>query len=64
MYPVRVCALALAAAISACGVDDQRVFTAFMGSSSHRANVLGPYGFIGTAWAVAGRTGYIAVEFG
>jgi uncharacterized protein YkwD len=46
------------------GADDQRIFTGFMSSSAHRANILGPYRFIGTAWVVAGRTGYLAVEFG
>jgi uncharacterized protein YkwD len=46
------------------GIDDQRIFTAFMNSSGHRANILGQYRFIGTAWVVAGRTGYVSVEFG
>jgi uncharacterized protein YkwD len=47
------------------GVDDQRIFDAFMNSSGHRANILGPYRFIGTAWVVGlDGTGYVSVEFG
>jgi uncharacterized protein YkwD len=46
------------------GADDQRIFTAFMNSSGHRANILGQYRFMATAWVVVGRTGYISVEFG
>jgi len=46
------------------GADDQRIFTAFMSSSGHRANILGAYRFVATAWVIVGRTGYISVEFG
>src|SRR5262245_29416576 len=46
------------------GADHQRIFTASMHSSRHRANLLGPYRFMATAWVLAGRTGYISVEFG
>jgi uncharacterized protein YkwD len=47
------------------GVDDQRIFDAFMKSPGHRANILGPYRYVATAWAVgAGGTGYVSVEFG
>ncbi len=46
------------------GVDDQRIFNAFMQSPDHRANILGQYRFIGTAWVVAvNGTGYLSVEF-
>ena len=47
------------------GVDDSQLNTMFMNSAEHRANILGPYRYVATAWAVRsdGR-GYIAVEFG
>jgi uncharacterized protein YkwD len=46
------------------GADDRRIFTAFMQSPGHRANIMGPYRYIGTAWIVAPNgTAYIAVEF-
>jgi uncharacterized protein YkwD len=36
----------------------------FMNSSEHRANILGPYRYVATAWVVAGNgTAYVAVEF-
>jgi len=37
----------------------------FMNSAEHRANILGPYRYVATAWTVRsdGRA-YIAVEFG
>jgi uncharacterized protein YkwD len=36
----------------------------FMNSAGHRANILGPYHYVGTAWVVAPNGyGYIAVEF-
>jgi uncharacterized protein YkwD len=47
------------------GVDDQRIFDAFMKSQGHRANILGPYRYVATAWAIgAGGTGYVSVELG
>jgi uncharacterized protein YkwD len=47
------------------GADDQRIFDAFMKSSGHRANILGPYRFVATAWVIgADGTGYVSVEFG
>ena len=47
------------------GADDRRIFTAFMQSPGHRANIMGPYRYVGTAWVMAPNgTGYIAVEFG
>jgi uncharacterized protein YkwD len=46
------------------GVDDNRVFTAFMQSPGHRDNILGSYRYIGTAWVVgADGAGYLSVEF-
>lgn len=46
------------------GVNDVQINTLFMNSPEHRANILGPYRFVATAWVVGsdGR-GYIAVEF-
>jgi uncharacterized protein YkwD len=46
------------------GVNDSQINTMFMNSPEHRANILGPYHYVATAWVVApdGR-GYIAVEF-
>jgi hypothetical protein len=36
----------------------------FMASGDHRANIMGPYHFVATAWAVAANGfAYIAVEF-
>jgi uncharacterized protein YkwD len=35
-----------------------------MNSPEHRANILGPYRYVATAWVVASNgTAYIAVEF-
>ena len=46
------------------GIDDAAANTMFMNSAPHRANILGPYNYVGTAWAVAPNGyGYIAVEF-
>jgi uncharacterized protein YkwD len=47
------------------GINDSQLNTMFMNSPEHRANILGPYHYVGTAWAVgANGYGYIAVEFG
>ena len=47
------------------GINDDQLNTLFMNSPGHRANILGPYRFVGTAWVVApDGKGYIAVEFG
>jgi uncharacterized protein YkwD len=47
------------------GINDAQLNTLFMNSPEHRANILGPYRFVGTAWAVAANGyAYIAVEFG
>ncbi len=47
------------------GINDAQINTLFMNSPEHRANILGPYHYVATAWVVGsdGR-GYIAVEFG
>lgn len=47
------------------GYLDGTLNSAFMASPHHRANILGPYRYVGTAWA-QGRSGqwFIAVEFG
>ena len=46
------------------GIDDPQVNTMFMNSAGHRANILGPYHYVGTAWVVAPNgAAYIAVEF-
>jgi len=47
------------------GINDAKLNTMFMNSPEHKANILGPYRYIATAWAVRsdGRA-YIAVEFG
>jgi uncharacterized protein YkwD len=46
------------------GINDAQLNTMFMNSPDHRANIMGPYHYVGTAWVVA-RNGYayIAVEF-
>jgi uncharacterized protein YkwD len=47
------------------GVGDGQLNTMFMNSPEHRANILGPYHYVATAWAVAANgAAYIAVEFG
>jgi len=46
------------------GVNDSIINNAFMNSPEHKANILGPYHYVATAWAVgANGYGYIAVEF-
>jgi uncharacterized protein YkwD len=46
------------------GVDDNRIFAGFMGSPGHKANILGPYRYIGTAWVTGpDGAGYVSVEF-
>lgn len=46
------------------GINDGQINTLFMNSPEHRANILGPYHYVATAWVVGsdGR-GYVAVEF-
>jgi uncharacterized protein YkwD len=46
------------------GITDTRINTMFMNSPEHKANILGPYRYVATAWRVAANgTAYIAVEF-
>src|SRR5437868_2364434 len=46
------------------GIDDNRIFTGFMNSPGHKANIMGPYRFIGTTWVLgADGAGYVSVEF-
>jgi len=46
------------------GINDGQLNTMFMNSAGHRANIMGNYRYVGTAWAVAANgTAYIAVEF-
>lgn len=47
------------------GVNDTQLNTMFMNSPEHRANILGPYRYVATAWVVGSNGyGYVAVEFG
>jgi uncharacterized protein YkwD len=47
------------------GVNDTQINSMFWNSPEHRANILGPYHYVATAWVVASNGyGYIAVEFG
>jgi uncharacterized protein YkwD len=47
------------------GINDTKLNSMFMASSGHRANILGPYRYVATAWAVrSDGTAFIAVEFG
>jgi uncharacterized protein YkwD len=46
------------------GPNDSQLNTMFMNSPDHRANILGPYHNVATAWIVGSNGyGYIAVEF-
>ena len=46
------------------GINDSQLNTMFMNSPDHRANILGPYHYVATAWVVASNGyAYIAVEF-
>ncbi len=47
------------------GINDSQLNTMFMNSPDHRANIMGPYHYVATAWVVASNGyAYIAVEFG
>jgi uncharacterized protein YkwD len=47
------------------GINDGQLNTMFMNSPEHRANIMGPYHYVGTAWVTASNGfGYITVEFG
>ena len=46
------------------GIDDPQVNTMYMNSAGHRANILGAYNYVGTAWVTtANGYGYNAEEF-
>jgi len=46
------------------GANDGAINSLFMASAPHRANIMGPYHYVGTAWVVgANGNGYIAIEF-
>jgi uncharacterized protein YkwD len=46
------------------GVNDAQLNSMFMNSPDHRANIMGPYHFVATAWVTASNgVAYIAVEF-
>jgi uncharacterized protein YkwD len=46
------------------GINDAQLNTMFMNSPEHYANIMGPYHYVATAWAVgANGAAYIAVEF-
>ena len=46
------------------GVNDAQINTMFMNSADHRANIMGPYHYVATAWRKASNgVAYIAVEF-
>ena len=46
------------------GINDAQLNTMFMNSPEHRANIMGSFRYVGTAWAVAPNGyAYIAVEF-
>jgi uncharacterized protein YkwD len=46
------------------GINDSQLNTMFMNSPEHKANILGPYHYVATAWAIgANGAAYIAVEF-
>lgn len=46
------------------GINDGQLDSMFMGSPGHRANIMGNYRYVGTAWAIGSNgAAYIAVEF-
>jgi len=46
------------------GINDPKLNTMFMNSAEHHANIMGPYHYVATAWAVASNGyAYVAVEF-
>jgi uncharacterized protein YkwD len=46
------------------GINDAQMNALFMASPEHRANILGPYRYVGVAWVVASSgAAYIVVEF-
>jgi uncharacterized protein YkwD len=46
------------------GINDAAMNAWFMGDPVHRANIMGPYHYVGVAWVTAPNgTAYLAVEF-
>ena len=46
------------------GINDRQLNSMFMASPEHHANIMGPYRYVATVWAVAPNGyAYIAVEF-
>jgi len=46
------------------GINDSKLNSMFMNSPEHHANIMGPYRYVATAWAVAPNGyAYVAVEF-
>jgi uncharacterized protein YkwD len=46
------------------GTNDPQINSLFVASPEHKANILGPYRYVATAWVIgANGYGYIAVEF-
>jgi uncharacterized protein YkwD len=46
------------------GINDAAMNAWFMGDPPHRANIMGPYHYVGVAWVIAPNgTAYLAVEF-
>ena len=47
------------------GIKDAAMNAWFMGDPLHRANIMGPYHYVGVAWVIAPNgAAYLAVEFG
>jgi uncharacterized protein YkwD len=47
------------------GINDAAMNAWFMGDPPHRANIMGPYHYVGVAWVLAPHgSAYLAVEFG
>ncbi|TMG67181.1 MAG: CAP domain-containing protein [Chloroflexi bacterium] len=45
------------------GINDAKINGLFMASPEHKANILGPYRYVATAWVAGANGGYVAVEF-
>ena len=46
-------------------IDDAAMNAWFMGDPIHRANIMGPYHWVGAAWVWgANHEAYLAIEFG
>ena len=46
------------------GINDGQLNSMFLTSPGHRANIMGPFHFVGTAWVISSNGhAYVAVEF-